>query len=78
MDGHFTEQQREALNRAYDILGEHFDHTLIAVASETEHDGQPAETARCFWTGGYMAARGLADEAIDVMRRAAFKNESKP
>jgi hypothetical protein len=58
-----THAQRDALIRAYSILGEHFDHSLIAISTASElrtEKGEEGDAIRVFWNGGYIAAVGLS------------------
>lgn len=54
-----SQPQLEALNKAYQILGEHFDCALLVVA--WEEDAQPqAEGKAMMYKGGCMSTIGLA------------------
>lgn len=54
-----TAAQREARDKAYDILGEQFDHVLIALSFETDQGCVQVN----YWKGGYIPALGLATYA---------------
>lgn len=56
-----TDDQREALNKAGQILGEHFDANVIVVGWQSlEADGQSYNTAGN-WDGGIPTAIGLCE-----------------
>lgn len=58
---HLTEAQVEALNKAWDLLREHFDHAILAY--ETEARVGTRRTFDCNYHGGVSAAIGLAEQA---------------
>lgn len=62
---HFTEVQQAALERAYEILGEHFDGCLIGVIADVEVPGseEQQESVRVYYAGGRTLALGLACQA---------------
>lgn len=74
---HFNPAQREALEHAYEKLGEQFDGVLIVVMAEvapiTAEETQ--ESVRCFYAGGRTLAVGLAAEAQHVLQN---QTESDP
>jgi hypothetical protein len=73
-----TPAQQEALEKAYAILGEHFDFSIIGVGWTTEHD-EPTEASRYFYKGGRMACIGLAVSMQHALLREGDpdpKNES--
>jgi len=60
--------QREAVQKAYQILGEHFDCSLIVVSFEMVDDqNEQANAHVCYWHGGFMPALGLATYCHDRM-----------
>lgn len=73
-DARLTEQQRDALNAAYDLLGEHFEGSLIAVYASAMDGNNPVEIAKVLWSGGNMSARGLAREAVMVTDKCEIKD----
>lgn len=55
----FTQQQHEALEKAYSLLTEQFESVLIAVLANA-HDGeQETEVTKIYHYGGRVAALGL-------------------
>lgn len=71
-----TEAQSQAAERAYDILREHFDASLIVVLATTGADDHQ-EASRVFWHGGRTLALGLATEAKDrILHKPPDEHES--
>ena len=69
----FTPAQEEALRKAYDLLGEHFDRVVMIV--DTEVDGQtsdPGDATDITWKGGFMAAMGMIHYAHARLTKVAF------
>lgn len=64
----FTPQQQSALESAYQILGEHFDGSLIVVLTECGDD-KPQEAVRVYWHGGRLQALGMCEDAKDRILR---------
>ncbi|MFM7009374.1 MAG: hypothetical protein ACKO0Z_08615 [Betaproteobacteria bacterium] len=62
MQDPFNPAQRQALQQAYSLLGEHFDRALIVVDAELDGD-DGANAHEVLWKGGYMAALGMAEYA---------------
>jgi 2-hydroxy-3-keto-5-methylthiopentenyl-1-phosphate phosphatase len=60
-----TQAQRDAICKAYSILGEHFDEILIAVNYEINVDDKIQEAHEAYWKGGAITAIGLAEWAKD-------------
>lgn len=59
-----TKPQREAVQKAWDILTEHFDRVLLVVDSEVyEPDGKREDAHEGFWHGGSLSAVGMAEFA---------------
>jgi len=56
IDRFMDPSQTEAVNRAFEILGEHFDHVVIAVGT---YDEDKQYTTSASYTGGVAAAVGL-------------------
>ncbi len=52
-----TEAQQQALERAYAILGEHFDAALIVVCWERD---DRSDAFRLIYKGGFASALGLS------------------
>lgn len=64
-----TDAQQEALNRAQQILGEHFDTSVIAVLAVIPAPGGGLnEASQVAHSGGRMAAIGLAVEATRALQ----------
>lgn len=57
-----TPEQQNVMGQAISILGEHFDHVLIATTTDVENDPEK-ETTFVVWRGGNITALGLADLA---------------
>lgn len=64
-----TQSQQEAIQKAYSLLGEHFDCSLIVVDT-TESDG---DEHVAYWSGGSMRALGLAVYVQDRLLRSGRK-----
>lgn len=64
-DFKWPESQQQALERAYELLGEHFDSVVIIVASEHIETGeeQTSEAKELLFKGGYAASLGLVTYA---------------
>jgi hypothetical protein len=59
-----TAAQREALDKAWDLLSEHFDRILLITDCEvTNAEGGEENETHGFWHGGYLAALGCAEHA---------------
>jgi hypothetical protein len=70
-----TRAQRDAIERAYELLGEHFESVLLVVNYEL--DGEAAEEAHeGYWSGGSMTALGLAEFARNKILNSG-KNANK-
>lgn len=61
----FEAHQQEALEKAYELLKEHFDASIIVVTA-TSIPGEPVETdaTQVYWAGGVMNAIGQAEFAL--------------
>ena len=70
-----NQAQLDAVERARQILDEHFEAYVLTVRAEI---GDKAETHPTFWNGGYSIAYGMAHMAIDDMRRERFKEPETP
>ena len=64
-----TQAQQDAMNKAYALLGEHFDYTVIAVAwdATTQQDDQQREAKAMYFKGSFIACIGLASWAHHMM-----------
>lgn len=61
-----TKAQRDAVCKAYELLGEHFEQSVIIINfGTTDENGKLAEAHEGFWAGGSMAAMGLCEFAKD-------------
>ena len=60
----FTDVQRAELEKAWDILTEHFNGVLLAVLAECG-DAVEKEAVRVYFKGGRVQAIGLCEEAKD-------------
>lgn len=69
-----SKPQREALQKAWDILTEHFDHVLVVANWECEDDeGKRSDAHEGWWHGGSIAAIGLAEFAKDRILNSGTK-----
>jgi hypothetical protein len=57
----FTPQQKAALEKAWDLLTEHFDGCALSVLAECG-ENQPQEAVRSYWHGGRMQALGMVED----------------
>jgi hypothetical protein len=65
----FTQPQLDALERANEIIREHFEASLVAVVTSVEgDDGKEVSVVR--WHGGRIQALGLCSEAKDWIFRS--------
>ena len=62
-----TSAQRDAVCKAYTLLGEHFEAVLLVVNFEVNNpeSGELEEAHEGYWKGGWAAAVGLAEFAKD-------------
>jgi hypothetical protein len=64
MSDTMNDAQAQALEKAKDILTEHFDHVLVAVDWEcVGDDGEITHAQEGWWHGGSIPAVGLAEWA---------------
>lgn len=70
----FSQQQIETLERAYAMLGEHFDGVLLAVMTEVEGADQAVEASKIYHYGGRLLALGLCKEAEYQLLRIQPRN----
>lgn len=68
-----TTAQNEAIDRAYQTLGEQFDGVLIVVSCEVDDNPNQSANLAC-WKGGYMTALGLATFAQHKLLNHGNKN----
>jgi len=77
-----TPAQRDAIRKAFSLLGEHFEHVLIALDWETEDEkGDRCNAHTCYWHGGAMACLGLAEFGKDRILHCGvlpFPQEPEP
>jgi hypothetical protein len=67
MEPTLTKSQDAALKQAYDLLTEHFDHSLICVETEVDQstdDGQQQQYFTFLFYGGRSTAAGMATRAV--------------
>lgn len=58
--------QREAMQKAWDLLTEHFERVLLVIDFEVEgEDGKRQDAHQGFWHGGALASVGMAEYAKD-------------
>lgn len=72
METRFTASQQQAVEKAYESLGEQFEGVLIVVMAtvEPEPSEENVESVRCFYAGGRTLAIGLAAEAQHVIQNS--------
>lgn len=73
-----TPSEKEALEKAYQLLGEHFEASLIVVTTLTESDGRNTESSRVYWSGGYQCAIGHAESAKHMLLSLKGVTEVRP
>jgi hypothetical protein len=57
-----TAAQTEALNKAWELLTEHFDHCIVAYETDADDvDGPPESEFDASYNGGVSAAIGLCE-----------------
>jgi hypothetical protein len=64
----FSPQQIEAMQKALELLGEHFPNVLIAVRTDVEDDPD-REATNVIWRGSRITAMGLASNAAAILTR---------
>lgn len=69
-----TPAQQQALEKAWDLLCEHFERVLLVVDFEIEHNGKLADQHSGFWHGGALAAIGAAEYAKQRILESNEKN----
>lgn len=76
----YTDAQKEALEKAYDLLGEHFDASLIVVSAEVQDpaDEKSSDCIRVYWSGGFPNAIGLASIAAAKIMENDPMTEAQP
>jgi hypothetical protein len=73
-----TPAQREAIQKAWDVLTEHFDHVLLVADWELKNEsGDLADAHEGWWHGGSMAALGMCEFAKDRILHSG-KSASEP
>lgn len=78
MDSSLTPAQQDALEKAYSLLGEHFDSVLIGVLAETTTPNSQEEAFRCCFKGGFTTAIGLASRCHDrLLHEQALRTEEE-
>lgn len=70
-----TAAQREAVQKAYTILTEHFDRMILVVDFDIdEPDGKMSDAHEGYWHGGSMSGIGLAEFAKDRILNSGRKH----
>lgn len=73
-----NKHQQDALERAYDLLGEHFDHAVIITGWDV--DSTAAMAYKLIFKGGSLSALGLcnwaADRILDQDRKGSSNGQS--
>ncbi len=72
-DPDMTPAQQDALNQAYAVLGEHFEHSLIVI--NFEHKVRASSVNICMYSGGFASALGMATFAQDHLLHGDTKPE---
>lgn len=58
--------QREAMQKAWDLLTEHFERVLLVIDFECEgENGKRQDAHQGFWHGGALSAIGMCEYAKD-------------
>lgn len=66
--------QRDAICKAWSLLGEHFEQVLLVVNWECDGDqGEVEEAHEGYWHGGAMANLGMAHFAADRILHSGRK-----
>jgi hypothetical protein len=69
-----SDAQRAALQKAYDLLTEHFEAAIIVCDWECDDPDEKRTSAHeCWWHGGSIAAIGLAAYAKDRILRSGTR-----
>ena len=74
----FTPAQREAVEKAWDLLTEHFDRVLLIVDYETRDAHGNCDAHEGFWHGGSLAALGMCEYARDRILNTGRKLRENP
>lgn len=78
MTSNFTQAQRDAVARMYDIAKEHFDGAVICVlASGEQGDGRETETTDGVYCGGRVQAIGLLTEMRELLLQDGMPDEGE-
>lgn len=56
-----TPAQRETMQKAYTMLGEHFDFVVISVGFDSKDSS--SQCSESYWKGGWIPAIGLMENA---------------
>jgi hypothetical protein len=74
--------QNDAIEKAYQLLGEHFDSIVIAVNFDYEAKGVGSEISQearaVYWKGGAMTALGLCQFTTHRILNGPQQQESEP
>lgn len=76
MSDPMTEAQRQAAQKAWDLLTEHFDYVLLVADWECHDPGEDGERENAhegWWHGGALPALGLAEFAKDRILKVGKK-----
>lgn len=69
-----TKAQRDAIRKAYTMLGEHFPRVLIVVDYELDDgNGKEEDAHEGYWRGGALAAIGMCKYAEDRILHSGKK-----
>jgi len=75
-DENMSAAQRQALEKSWDTLCEHFDRVLLVVDWETEINGERIDAHEGYWHGGILAAIGAAEFAkVRILEAKRQTNE---
>lgn len=75
-----TTGQREALEKAWNLLTEFFERCLVVVDYDVDEPGKkPQQAHEGFWHGGALSGIGMAEFAKDrIMRSGSSEKSNEP
>lgn len=76
MTTEFTQAQKEILQKALDLIGEHFDCALLVVSTECEDCA--SEISEVYWRGGFFKAVGAAEMAKHKILASSTRADKLP
>lgn len=73
-DDEMTPAQREAVEKAWTLITEHFERILLVVDFDVESEDRYSAT-EAFWYGGWSSSLGLSEAAKQMIANKRFKRE---